>query len=158
MAKHPSYSNIYLDALLESIEEVKRTNKTAGKLLTSYYLGYFCVAEDDGTPLLLVPIGAMQENDARAERTRVLQMIRQLSKNKRTDLSREFGVRMQGGIRAGSLLFGLASGSSGELAEVLMLMVAVKTNTMTKEVARNRLHYFPNRYGNGSSESVWDIE
>jgi hypothetical protein len=154
MAKSSTYLSPYLVALFESIDEMKRKSKRARGLLTTYALGYFCVAEDDGVPLLLVPVNRMIEQDERTFRTRALQHVHLLSQSKHSNLSREIGGT--GAIRALPFLFSLA-GSTPELCEVLMFMVAVKTGVMAKEIARDRLYHFPNKFMHGGTDDVWEV-
>ena len=123
--------------------------------------GYFCVADEHGNPLLLIPIGSIADGKAEKYRTFCLEKAKRLASYRSHDLSRESRnpdrEQWGGAVKAWPYIFSF-SGFPEELDELLMFMVAVKTKTMSKEVARDRMFYFPTKYAQGNDSDVWKMD
>ena len=154
MAKHSSYSNIYLDALLASLEEMREKTVKASSVLNSTVIWYFCVAEDNGDLILLAPSPNAEEKVLSGSRKRCLANMLRLSKSKGCDLSRELGEKHTGALRFAGRIFSLGGDFPAQIAEMLMLMVAIKVG-MGKGRAKELLDSAPGSLASKHPDVEW---
>lgn len=152
---------VFREALDASMNTLSHHAKTKS-LFRKFAGGYVCVASDTGGAMYLSSVKPTPAAILDAHRARCLENIQLLAKHGAWDLSREHGslqdMSNAGAIRAVPYLFSFASELPGELNELLMFMSVVKAGLMSKEVARNRMYYFPTKYAQASENDVWKFD